>query len=363
LITPSEITKHLKTYLPVATDRFTETFTVASASMSALNILTVNVVGHGKEIGDKVVISGGTVRNPLTVSAVVDDTVQFTTKYDHDQTKPMLSGDTQKLTLDGFTGGDTSWNDDHQIIDVPNRRNFIVDGSLAPTVDETQYLKENLIIGVYPIATVPTADSFTIDFSGSPSLPAGAIDGLTVISGFRISAASDFNRAKAVYTKQTTGEAYLFVIMTDGDVSKDRHTFNDGQASFTSQDMHLVRMLRNFSTVVFLPTDDDLSGADAQDLAYDTIYSALIRVLFGFTDEDVVIKYSAVPVGDGPAEYNTAWYAHVYDWQLPTSLTFDDGFLPFGDVAFRDIVQTLNMFNNDTDAQMTANIDLDEDEL
>ena len=88
---------------------------------------------------------------------------------------------------------------------------------------------------------------------------------------------------------------------------------NDGYAGFTPQDMHLLRMFRNFTTVVFLPTDDDLSGSGAQDLCYDSVYVALMSTMFGFTsDEHEVIPYSATPTGDGPAEYNSASHTGTY---------------------------------------------------
>ena len=366
MITPGEIVSQLKKYLPIFTDRFTESLAVTSASVDASNIVTVASVAHGKTPGQPVVVSSGTTRNPLSASELVGTThVKFTTKYDHDLIRPSLPLDDQTITLDGFG---SVWDDTFDIIDVPNRRTFVVllpDGeTTAPAVNETQYLIDTRtgLAGVQVVATVPTVNSFTFDLSGVPPLPPGPVDGLGIISGFRISAAADFKRAQAVYTKQSAGDDYLFVIMTDGDISKDRHTLNDGVAGMNRQDMNLLRMLRNFSTVVFIATGDDLSGANAQDAAYSEIYSALLSTLFGFEQTDQVIKYGAVPTGDGVSEYNTAYYAHVYDWQIPGSITYQDGFLQQPDVAFRDIAQTLKLFN-DAEAEITVNINLDDVEL
>jgi hypothetical protein len=212
------------------------------------------------------------------------------------------------------------------------------------------------------IATVPTVDSFTIDYSSVPSMSVSVIDNMTIIDSFRIYAAADFKRAQAVYTKQTAGDCTLFVIMGDGDVSKDRHTLNDGTAGLTKQDLGKLTILRDFSTVVFIPTGADLSGADAQDLAYSTILIALLKTLFGFTDfaGGSAIQYLAVPTGDGPTEYNTAYYGHAYGWQLPHTVTYEDGFLQQQSVAFRDIAQTLKLFADD-EAEMTTNINLDDE--
>jgi len=366
MITPSEIVRQLKTYLPIFTDRFTAVLTVTSAAVDASNIVTVTAARHGKTAGQSVIISGGTTRNVLSQAEVEtgNESVRFFTEYDHDLIRPSKPLDDQTLILvqDGSV-----WDGEHQIIDVPNRRTFVLnypDGETDPPELEGMYLIDTRtgLAGVQTLATVPSINTFTINLSGAPPLPPGPIDNLAVISGFRIAAAADFKRAQAVYTKQDSDEDYLFVIMTDGDVSKDRHTLNDGVAGMNRQDMNLLRMLRNFSTVVFIQTGDDLSGANAQDLAYSEIYAALLHTLFGFEQSGQAIKYGAVPSGDGPAEYNTAYYAHVYDWQLPGTITYQDGFLRQPDVAFRDIAQTLKIFN-DSEAEMVVNINLDEEPL
>jgi hypothetical protein len=369
MITPTEVTTHLKTYLPLFTDKFTSYLIVTSASVGASNIVTCNVTDHGKDAGDKVVVTGGTIRNELSVALLDGGSVIFTTAQDHDLIRPSQPLDDQTLTLAGFTGALTVWNGSHTILDVTNRMHFTIalpSGEIAaPAITGAEYLAEQRsagLNGMQTIATVPTVDSFTIDYSSVPSMSVSVIDNMTIIDSFRIYAAADFKRAQAVYTKQTAGDCTLFVIMGDGDVSKDRHTLNDGTAGLTKQDLGKLTILRDFSTVVFIPTGADLSGADAQDLAYSTILIALLKTLFGFTDfaGGSAIQYLAVPTGDGPTEYNTAYYGHAYGWQLPHTVTYEDGFLQQQSVAFRDIAQTLKLFADD-EAEMTTNINLDDE--
>jgi hypothetical protein len=370
MITPTEITTHLQTYLPIFTDKFTEFMTVISASMGASNVVTVNVTAHGKSPGDSVVVTAGTTRNELTAAILSGSSVIFTTAAQHDLIKPSQPLDVTEITLAGFTGGGTAWNGTHTILDVPDRTSFTLalpGAEVAPpSLDGGQYLMEQRpagLNGLQVIATVPTADSFTIDYSSVPDMPDGVIDNMSIIKKFRIYAVADFKRAQAVYTEQSAGKLSLFLIMGDGDVSKDRHTLNDGTAGLTVQDLGLLRILRDFSTVVFIPTGADLSGSDAQDLAYNEIMIALLKTMFGFTDfaGGSAIQYIAVPTGDGPTEYNTAYYGHAYGWQLPHTITYEDGFLVQQSVAFRDIAQTLKLFADDQ-AEMTANINLDEGE-
>lgn len=364
-VTPTQIVQHLQKYLPRLTDRFTEVLSVSSAVMGASNILTVTSAGHGKSPGDNIVITAGTTRNTLTAATLqADDTVTFTTTYDHDLIRPTLAGDDQTLAMAGFAG---IWDGDHDINDVSNRRNFNVPlpsgETLAPTLDGNQYLIDNIPLGVWAIDTTPTADTFTIDMSESVEQPQSAVDGLTIISGFRIAAAANFKRAQAAYSEQGNGDFYLFVIMTDTDVSKDRHTLNDGVAGLTAQDERLLRLLNNFSTAVFIPTTGDLAGGAAQDFAYGELSTALIGSLFCAPfNSGSLVPYLTVPVGHGPGEYNSAYYVHVYDWQAPTVINYSDGLLDPVDTAFRDIEQTIELFG-DEDAEMLLNIDLDDDPI
>ena len=365
MINSSDIVKHLKTYLPAITDLFTASATVIAAS-SAGAVLSVEVTGHGYTVGKKLVLTGGKTQNELVTATLTsnDTAVEFTTLADHDLVKPRLPLDDQKLALVGFG---SVWDGDHQILEIKNRRTIEIalpsGESTAPILDGNQYLSESIFPGVYLVSSVVDANNFTVDLSKFPDMPTGEVDGLGIVSGFRIAGAADFERAKATYAKQNTGEPYLYVIMDDVDISKDRKTTNDAIAGFTDQDTNLLRILQNFSTTVFIPTTADLSGVAAHDLAYKELFISLLSTLFGFKDEGrTAIQYRAVTAGHGPGEYNTAYYAHVYDWQLPGAITFEDGFINKEDVAFRDIEAAFKLFNDD-EAEMTANINLDDEPL
>jgi len=364
MITPSLITKHLKKYLPIITDLFTEKETVVGAS-SLGSVLSIEITDHGYSAGKKIVISAGDTRNEIVGATLnPDGTVRFETAFDHDLIQPSQTNDDQTLTMGGWG---SVWDGVHDIDGIPNRRFFEVvlpDGeTIAPTPDGNQYLVDNIGLGLQVVATVIDDDNFTVDISNLPNMPTGIVDGLEIISGFRIAAAADFKRAEAAYSKQNTDEPYLFVIMGDVDASKDRHTENDAIAGFTGQDNMLLRLLQNFSITVFIPTHDEISGADAQDLAYDTIYKSLLKAVYGyeFQDADNSISYVAITSGHGPGIYNSSYLTHVYDWQLPAAIDFSDGFTMQDDVAFRDIEDSFNLHDDDY-ATMTANINLDEEQ-
>ena len=379
---PSEIVTHLKKHLPRFTDLFTESLNVTAAAISSGNILTLTSVGHGKSPGQYVVISDGTVRNTIVTATLINPTVEFTTEYPHDLTKPSLPNDDYYLTMGGF-GND--FDGQQEIIEVPNRYNFevnlpsdeIVPGGgvgfpltfpilfsgWTPTLVGTEYLSEAIPAGAYPIATTPDLDTITIDLSSARTLPEGTVDDIKVVSGFRIAAAADINRATDIYSKQATGAAYLFVIMTDMDVSKDRNILNDSIAELTRKDLLFLRLLQSFSTTVFLPTTEDLSGTDAQELAYDEVFTALLKTLYGYSIDGSMYKAVSVPAGMGPGEYNSAYYTHVYDWQLPYIINFEDATPHDDDRAFRDIDYYHLLGGNDTESVNVIPINLDEEAL
>lgn len=363
-LTPSTIVSHLKSYLPRFTDMFTETLTVSAADISAGNILTVTATAHGKTPGQYILITTGTVRNSLIASSLIDPTVKFTTGYDHDLTKPHLKYDDYYLTMGGFS---STWNGQHEIIEVSNRRNFEVNlpsGEVAaPAVDGSQYLLEALPKGVYQIATTPDLNTLTIDLSSARTLPIGMVDGLEIVSGYRISAAADINRARDVYGQQSSGNAYLFVIMSDTDVSKDRYIENDSISELTRKGDMFLRLIQSFSTTVFIPTTEDIAGASAQDLAYDEIFDSLLRSLFGFSIDGSLYRAVCIPAGMGQGEYNSAFYTHVYDWQLPFTLNFEAGIPQETDIAFRNMDYNHLIGGDDTTPMTITDIDLDEEPL
>lgn len=380
-LTPAAIVRHLKTYLPRFTSLFTESLTVSAAAISAGNILTITATGHGKSPGQYIVISAGTVRNNLVSSFYIDPVVEFTTEYPHDLTEPSLPNDDYYLTMGGFGN---VWDGQHEIIGVPNRYTFQIDkpsgiftpGGLyfpvpfpivfddyAQPFDSGQYLSEAIPTGAYQIATTPDLDTITIDLSSTRSLPIGTVDDIEVISGYRISAAADINRARNVYSKQDQNKAYLFVIMTDTDVSKDRNIYNDAIAELTRKDLLFLRLLQSFSTTVFIPTSEEISGATAQGQAYDEIFKALLYSLYGYSIDGSMYRSIAVPAGMGPGEYNSAFYTHVYDWQLPYIINFEDAMPHDTDVAFRNIDYSHIINGDDTDDVTIDGIDLDEEPI
>lgn len=367
-LSPNEIIFHLQKFLPSVTDLFSET--IAGTAVSAGNTVTVSSVGHGLSVGSKFVIGGGTFSNSLI--SVVDNndgTVRFETDQEHDLTEPKQFADTKQLRLDGIGA---PWDGLHDIISIPNRKFFEIafpDGvTVLPDITNGLLIEDRSagIIGEQEVDSVPDVDTFTFNAVNVPLFPTGVINDLSIIKTIRIYGAADFKRATETYNKNKSGDLELYVIMGDMVVSKDRNTSNDAIAAYTAQNFLKQTNLHNFSTIVFIPTKDDIAGNAAVQLAYSEVYTSLLKVLYGFqfeSDEcDAALTYVTVSAGHGAGEYNTVYYVHVYDWQRPDVTSFEQGFDLQQDVAFRDIDQTLNL-NNDPEAIFKNVIDLDKEPL
>lgn len=373
MISPNDVVLHMATFLPRVTNRFSVLVTVSSSTVTAADVVTVNAPSHGLSVGDSLAISSGRIHNPITAAQLDSsgEKVVFTTRDDHDYIYLFEPNFPSEIILSGFTF--SGYNTTHRIQGVPNRRNVIIDlptgETLAPVLNGNEVAEEDRNLGIrgfHNVSSIIDADNFTIQINGVPPLSIGPITGLEVIRNIRVAAVADIDRAREIYTKQDPGmEVWAFVIMGDVDVSKDPHTLNDTTAGFTIQDFQLLRFMQNFSVVVFIPTVRDLSGSEAQNLAYKPIFNELTQVLYGygFNDPDSTIQYVTVNNGHGGnAPYNSSWYEHVYDWQLPFAIDYADGVDLRADVAFRNIESTWDL-NRDEAAQLILNINLDEEPL
>lgn len=368
MITPSQITLHLQRYLPSVTDKFSNRISVSSAS-SLSNIVTVNTASaHGLSVGGAVIISQGVVLNRLPTAVLEPGgIVRFGTEFDHDKTQGQLNLDTKTLTLSGFG---SAFDGIHSIDMIPSRRFFDIalpsGETTAPTLDGNQYLHESLynLYGVKSIASVPSDTSFTFEVSGAP-IPDGPISNMAVDASARVFAAKDIGTAEDYYTKSLLNQYAAFVIMTDADVSKDRHTDNDQVAGFTEQDYARLDITTSFSVAVFIPISTQHAGLDGQEDAYGEILRSLLQVLYRHRfNTESRMKYTTVLIGHGQSSIeNSAYYVHVYDWQQPETITYESGFVHFadqGNVAFRNIQSTWDV-NDDDRAQAIANINLDQE--
>lgn len=366
MIAPDDIVNHLRTYLPAFIDDFHDELT-ATATASGTTV-TVTAVNHGLIVGSKFLVSGGMTSNAIIDAADNGDgTVTFETAQDHDQTRPELPLDTQTLALDGFP--EAEWNGLFQIVDIENRRLFTVPFpsgfSTLPTLGDGVLRERQVgLTGLKVVSTVPDSDTFTFETSGF-TLPTGDIGELSILSSVaRVYGAANIDDAVSLFTRSnaTQTKPTVFLIMNDTDVSKDRHSNNDSVASFSPQNLQKQYLLQSFSVVVFLPTENETSGFQAVNKFQTDIYRALTSVLYGFSfdDPDTKQKFVCVNNGFGQGRYDKAFMTYVYDYQVPSVITFENGSYNLQpDVAFRDIASSWGINVGDVE-EMELNVDLDD---
>ncbi|MFC3816568.1 hypothetical protein [Lysobacter sp. GCM10012299] len=352
MITPNGILSYLYQRLPSLTDRFNQDLPVASARIESGNVVLA-VPGHSVVPGQDLVVAGGELQNPIIAATDNGDgTYRLETQFNHQLTEPRQPLDPTTLQVGATT---------YEIEAVPNRRTFEVEAP-AGTIFVGQALVERLYntIGYLPVVSV-SGDELTLQPPAGPELYNTALPGLRASAKLRIAVADSIGRATTMYTSDGPQRPFLFIIMGDTDVSKDRHTQSDAIAAFTAQDLRRLTLLQNFSVAVFLPTVDDIGSARAQEAAYGEIYLALTQAFYGygFKERDSALQYVTVSAGHGPGPVNTAYYVHVYDWQCPATLTFESGAVIDDSVAFRDIDFTLDRDG----AVLFANVDLDKEPL
>ncbi|MCP4489030.1 MAG: hypothetical protein GY820_17210 [Gammaproteobacteria bacterium] len=373
MIQPSDIVTQLQTYLPRVTDLFNNTIDATSATIGASNIMTVvTPSAHGLSVGSTLTVRSGLIEVSI-VDFILgsDDTILFECSTDHDLTEPKRVNDLTEIELDGFT--DSSWNGTFEIDRVPNRLNFSInvpDGASAPVLNGNEVLRIERtvsVFGIRSVATVPDTTTLTVDLGTDvPDMTGLSLYNLSIVTGVRISAVATIERATDIYTKNANNELWCFVIMTDVDVSKDRHSISDAFLTATSQNEMRLRLMQNFSLLVFIPTSDNLAGENAQELAYGDVYRSLLSVLYGyggFTKSEDQSNFIVVNTGHGREEYNKAYYIHVYDWQLAVDINSSNGFNFFESVAFRNIGGTLPINTLDNEEQLTLTINLDDEPL
>lgn len=363
MIKPSDIVEQLQRHTPHNTDIFSVSLDVNTVSVLG-NVFTVNAPAHELIVGRNIIASGGRFENKIT--SVVDNgdgTLRFESAQEHDLTEPKRLNDPTTLFLSGIGG---VWDGFHKIVSIPNGMFFEIEyptGESVPPVITTAFLLEDrnsVFLGDASVNSVIDVDNFTFIKEGVPDFPTGDIAIPSIAKDVRITGSSDIDRAENFYTKHAQGEAFLFVIMNDADISKDRTMENDSIGNYSEQNLGKQILMQDFSTVVFFPTDGSSTGFEAQDLAYGETYKALLRTLLGYKlpNPDAVQKFRIITMGHVPGRYNTSYYSQVYNWQVSSAITLEDnGFNLQPEVAFRGVNSTwLN--NSDPEAVLEANINL-----
>jgi len=356
----ADVTKQLQLLLPKYTGLLGDVLDISGivATASVATIDTSKV--HGLETGDAVVLANVGTNTPIIGVSQDGLIFTFTTGTDHDLT--LDSPDHENVTLDGFT--DSAWNDSFSLVDVPNRRSFKVQSvNTLPVLNGNEILQEIRSDGVNgrQRVTVTTSTEFTID----GTFLAANYSGGTVNARVRVAGSITLKRAMDQYTKQNLSDIWAFVVMSDAQVSKDRNTKNDSDASLPTGTEMRQRVIDGFEVFLFINTTKDIAATDAVDIARHDLLLPILKSVYGafFSsglsgDSD----FRTVFTNHGLVDYNKAVLVYAYQFQTLYDITDGDTVEPLDTRAYRDVDGTQAIGGDDTD-DMTFTIDLDDTPL
>lgn len=352
----SEIVHQLRTLIPKYTTAFSTNIGISSISASSGTVTVETSSAHGLSVGKAVTLSSFNFNNPI--SSVVTDGLVHTieTQNDHDLTENWH----EEVTLSGFT--DSVWNDTHTLLSVPNRKTFTIRvNSYNPTLNGNEVLLEDRSYGVngqFEVLTVPDSTHFTV---GDSSIFDGDYTDGVLSTKVEIYGVIDVERALQQYTEKSASNLVMFVTPADAEVSQDRNARSDATATLSEGTNLRLRIIDGFMVFVVINTTQDIGAVSAVDQARHVLLGPILKSLYGarfssgLTGEG---DFKTVFTGHGVAEYNRAYLAYRYDFEMPMDLISDDAVDPTLTRAFRDINYTQNVGTGIDD--MTATIDLDE---
>lgn len=351
--------------LPKYSSLFSTNVNITSLSLTGLTVTATTASPHNFITGQIVNIQGAIIRNPIVSLLQIDNIAYAETQLDHDLTENFND------TVEIMGANQSAYNGTHDLLTVPNRREFTfsVTGNPVTPATGTIFLNEvgrsiNPYNGLKEI-TVLTPTTFTYAIASSLySPPTGSIVAST---GLRIGGALSIDKAVEWYSKQGTDQYWLFVVLNSRTANKDRFTDDDATSTTPRGTRFKQRVTMPFTCYVFAPLQDNtsletVSGRAVRDSMEDVFYAlckSLLRKFFtveNFSD----CAWSAVTFTNHDFyDYNQAYYVHQFSFENVMDINFIDTVEPDTNVAFRDIDLSFERLQ-DAYVLATAQINLDD---
>jgi len=355
-----ELIIQLQKFLPKFTDKFSSNIAIASITSSALLATATTSAAHGLSTGNVVNIVGALSPVAITSISRSGTVATVTTTDNHDLTDKVFP----TVTLSGTS--EAIFNGTFTFLNQVNRKTFTFTvADSGATIATGGQLEDPGAAGGYDGLVAVTVISTTV-FTYALILvqsSAAIVTNAQVRQAIRITGAVDLDRAKVMYTKQSTDDFWAFVILEDVIVSKDRHGFNDANSSEGSSGSRRQQIIQPFIVIVYAPATDDLSGRLVRD-DMEAIAPAMYQSLVQFKPDTGLAEGANMGVtfvGSGTIEYATAYYAYGFRFELLANIENADTIEHSFDVAFRDI--SLTMSTNLGTGILTASLDLDDEPL
>lgn len=362
-----DIVEALQENLPNLVDDFTTQNAISSIGINSgwdgtrtiLQITTSNE--HGLTNGKSVYLKN--VYSPIDISSFTRNGIlgTVTTTQRHDLT----TGSQDTINIQD--ANELEFNGDFNLYKVADRHTFtvIMDDSGATTATGSMvsynigsYLSD--IAGLQTISSVNSATTFLYEVGIEVSQVVN--ESGVVNAEPRISASISLERFIESYTKQDENEGWLCVVVGDSTANKSRHQDIDSTDNLQRTQFFNQKFAQIVEVFAVFPTVGEIAGRNVKDRCEELLQPICQCILFRKFDSLMTAgEFNPLQfTGAGFAQYNTAYYAHRYSFEMTVQMQFSDtaGYYE-KDVAFRDIDMTQTFSTgNET---MTTDIDLDED--
>ena len=330
MISPKRIIEHLQEYLPQLTDVFSTKLSVTAEIIAGSpQVLKLTSAGYGLQAGQKIIISNSLINNPITAIQFYDTehVIRFTTNQKHDLTegydKNLFDG---KIRLLGFVNPDL--NNDFELVSVPSQTMFEIQYNYAEhfELSGNEILTEKIENGFNGIQTITSVDenAIYINLTGYRQFEVGAIPQIESIINVKMDVVIDEQTARSLYQ----GGYHLFLIMEKGVSGKNRAINSDANQLNQGGSEQRQEIINEFSVNIFVPTINELTGANAIDWCWTIMLENILNCLQGvnfstFDDTNNLVSL----LGHGSIIYNKAYYEHSYTFQFVYEITYKQSFL------------------------------------
>lgn len=359
----NNVVTQLKRIVPRYTTLFHDTVALSSLTLTGNLATAISSAKHGLSTGQEVTISGVETRTPIVATEAGE--TNLLRYFETGAPQDLTTGNPRTPTVRfiGFT--DSAWNDEHELVAVPNRNVFQVKTATVlspPTLNGAERLLEPYRVdgpnGLHLVTALsPSSFTFPGEFIAGTYTP---ING-RVSSAPRISAAVDIDRAATIARTPIGGRQvhWMFVVPEDATVIKDRNSDTDAVATALPGQDYRQRIIDNFTVAIFAPCATELDASRQLDICRHDLQQPLLASLYGVvfpTGLSCESKIRTMFRGHSVLDYQKAWMIYGYQFQAIYDIESNDAFFSDSDRAFRDLDYTQQAF-----IDLTASVDLDEE--
>ena len=288
--------------------------TISGANESGYNV-TVQIVSTGLDTFVYFIASTPTSPATGTILGNVIDVAIATCSEDHDLSEGFQKNVEIESPSSDYAGT-------RKLLSVPNSTAlvFTFEISGSPT-DSTGILLtfHNLgFNGVQQVSSIISSTVFEYVLEDD-RLTVGSGPNMLAMIAPRIFGSGSLLRAEQSYTSVSKGHLCAYFVFQGMVTSADPEGKNDSNNERTKQEDYKLRLINDVTMYVFIPTQDEISGADAVDLAQ-TLARPIYKALAAYTTENVFTTNQQtilMPASHGiiNTEEVTPYLIYAYDFQ------------------------------------------------